>query len=164
MPLPANKSDKEFLPWLIRHVTVVRGELTFNMECAPAFNYAQNSHETKIDKSGLKADFTCPEHLNLDLRCVPTAGEFAPKSAKSPSVVFDLLDLSDRGHKGLGVTSKFTLKEGESVTFVLREPPKPETSAGGKEAASESGDWISIEEISLESTLDGLLTFVLPLA
>lgn len=138
MPLPANRSDKEFLPWLIRHVTVIRGELEFTMECAPAFNYAQSSHETKIDPSGNKATFTCPEHVNLDLRCVPTPGEFAPKGQKPPSVVFDLLDLSERGHKGMGVTSTFLLKEGESVTFVLREPPKPTTSGVGKEAESES--------------------------
>lgn len=75
----------------------------------------------------------------------------------APKVEMDYLDLSDRGHKGcvavsspplaecsradtqstvhrLGVTAKFTLYEGQSVTFVLREPPKAKsgsTSGGG---------------------------------
>lgn len=31
MPLPASKGDKSFLPWFIRHVTTIRGELTFTM-------------------------------------------------------------------------------------------------------------------------------------
>lgn len=35
----------------------------------------------------------------------------------------DFLDLSARGHKGLGVTSTFTLNEGECITFVLRQTP-----------------------------------------
>jgi len=35
-----------------------------------------------------------------------------------------LLDLSAKGHKGPGVQSLFTLKEGQSVTFVLRTPPE----------------------------------------
>ena len=42
---------------------------------------------------------------------------------KHPTIEMDYLDLSSRGHKGLGVTSDFALKEGESVTFVLRQIP-----------------------------------------
>lgn len=35
--------DKDgFLPWLIRKIEVVRGEVTFRMECAPAFDYARS--------------------------------------------------------------------------------------------------------------------------
>ncbi|KAJ1973838.1 hypothetical protein H4R35_003910 [Dimargaris xerosporica] len=36
------------LPWLIRRVKTIRGELTFKVECFPAFNYAQDDHEAKI--------------------------------------------------------------------------------------------------------------------
>lgn len=37
MPLPASKSDKTFLPWLVRHVTTIRGVLSFTMVRALAF-------------------------------------------------------------------------------------------------------------------------------
>ncbi|BGP39748.1 hypothetical protein JCM10449v2_003699 [Rhodotorula kratochvilovae] len=135
MPLPANKSDPSFLPWLVRHVTTIRGKLTFTMECAPAFDYARASHETKIDNHAQRADFTCPEHVNLDLRWVISNGSHPRDGLAEPQVELDYLDLSERGHKGLGVTAKFTLEEGQSVTFILREPPKKsshETSGEGR--------------------------------
>ncbi|GAA5870821.1 hypothetical protein JCM1840_006813 [Sporobolomyces johnsonii] len=132
MPLPADKRDKTFLPWLVRHVTTIRGSLTYIMECAPAFDYARAAHETTLDNPNSTAAFSCPEHLNLDLRWVINLGEH-PDGQTPPSVEMDYLDLSERGHKGLGVTCKFTLYEGQSVTFVLREPPAPETSGVGPE-------------------------------
>jgi len=39
---------------LIRRVRVVRGSMRFHMECRPAFNYARDSHETKIVKGGAR--------------------------------------------------------------------------------------------------------------
>ncbi|GAA5981841.1 hypothetical protein JCM10908_004632 [Rhodotorula pacifica] len=138
MPLPASKIDQEFLPWLVRHVTTIRGELTFTMECAPAFDYARASHDTKIDNSAKTATFACPQHLDLDLRWVITDSEHPVEGKPLPKVELDHLDLSERGHKGLGVTAKFTLYEGQSVTFVMREPPKSapqgETSGEGSTA------------------------------
>ena len=47
MPLPASKSDKSFLPWLIRHVTTIRGELTFTMVRFSSF--CQLSNKTSAD-------------------------------------------------------------------------------------------------------------------
>lgn len=109
-----------FLPWLIRSVTVLRGKLDFEMECAPAFNYARSSHETDVDRDNNVAHFKCPEHIDLNLRWVTNS---INDDVKAPEIFVDHLDLSDRGHKGLGVTSHFTLEEGQTVTFVLREPP-----------------------------------------
>src|SRR2546429_7932953 len=43
---------------LIRRVKVVRGTMTFRMECAPAFNYARDTHEVVIDAEG--ASFHSP--------------------------------------------------------------------------------------------------------
>ncbi|SCZ99443.1 BZ3500_MvSof-1268-A1-R1_Chr3-1g06013 [Microbotryum saponariae] len=129
-PMSAEKDDKSFLPWLIRYVTVIRGELTFTMENAPAFNYARSTHTTTIAEDGQSVKFECPDHLNLDMRAVASAGEFAGPGAPLPTVSLELLDLSERGHKGLGVTSTFTLKEGESITFVLRECPTAATMDG----------------------------------
>ncbi|GAA5943595.1 hypothetical protein JCM3775_005820 [Rhodotorula graminis] len=130
MPLPANKSDKSFLPWLVRHVTTIRGKLTFTMECAPAFDYARASHETTISNDDKRADFVCPQHVDLDLRWVVSNGSHPKDGLKEPEIELDYLDLSERGHKGLGVTAKFTLEEGQSVTFVLREPPKSGSTSG----------------------------------
>ncbi|GJN89075.1 hypothetical protein Rhopal_002049-T1 [Rhodotorula paludigena] len=136
MPLAASKSDPTFLPWLVRQVTTIRGSLTFTMECAPAFDYARASHETSLDNKAQRADFKCPQHLDLDLRWVVSNGEHGPEEQPEPVVEMDYLDLSERGHKGLGVTAKFTLKEGQSVTFILREPPRSdgrtETSGEGR--------------------------------
>ncbi|GAA5849432.1 hypothetical protein JCM8547_000448 [Rhodosporidiobolus lusitaniae] len=133
MPLPASKSSKEFLPWLVRRVTTIRGSLTFEIECAPAFSYARSAHETTLDNAANKAEFKCPEHLDLDLRWVVSNGDHPLEGQDPPKVEMDYLDLSERGHKGLGVTCRVTLVEGQSVTFVLREPPRPTTSGEGCE-------------------------------
>ncbi|KAK4051167.1 hypothetical protein OIV83_002989 [Microbotryomycetes sp. JL201] len=130
MPLPSHRDSKDFLPWLVRHVTVIRGSLTFSMECAPAFNYARSGHTTDISDDLKSARFTCSEHVDLDLRFAASNGH----RDHVPDVKLELLDLSERGHKGLGVTSTFTLEEGQTVTFVLREPPKPTTSGVANES------------------------------
>ncbi|GAA5903769.1 hypothetical protein JCM6882_003413 [Rhodosporidiobolus microsporus] len=163
MPLPASKSSKEFLPWLVRHVVCIRGSLTFTVECAPAFDYARATHDTKIDNANSTATFDCPQHLNLDLRWVVSEGEHPLEGQKPPVVEMDYLDLSERGHHSLGVTAKFTLQEGQSVTFVLREPPKPTTSGEGAEtdecndAASASGRGESQPASSLDPPLNQAL-------
>ena len=100
MPLPANKSDKSFLPWLVRHVTTIRGKLTFTMECAPAFDYARASHETTISNDDKRADFVCPQHVDLDLRWVVSNGSHPKDGLEEPEIELDYLDLSERGHKG----------------------------------------------------------------
>jgi len=165
MPLPASKSDKSFLPWLVRHVTTIRGKLTFTMECAPAFDYARAAHETEIDNKAMRADFLCPEHVNLDLRWVVSNGSHPKAGLSEPEIELDHLDLSERGHKGLGVTAKFTLEEGQSVTFVLREPPRNRrgsTSGEGRttdtvpdRSATESGESqaVSTEDPTLNQAL-----------
>lgn len=145
MPLPADKASDEFIPWLVRKVEVIRGTLEFHMECAPAFDYARASHTTTItprpeakflpNATPQIANFDCPAHVSLDLRWV---GDSIMKDDKKPTLELDYLDLAERGHKGLGVTSNFVLTEGQSITFVLREPPKPETSGVGKEPESKS--------------------------
>src|ERR687886_365895 len=44
---------------IVRRVEVVRGTMTFKMECTPAFDYARKEHETKILQGG--ATFQSPE-------------------------------------------------------------------------------------------------------
>ena len=80
---------------LIRRVRVVRGEMTFRMECTPAFDYARAEHETEITAEG--ACFRAPQ-LDLGL------------STQIP--------LEPNGN---GVLAEFTLQEEETTVFVLRE-------------------------------------------
>jgi hypothetical protein len=47
-----------------------------------------------------------------------------------PHVELRELDLSKKGHKGLGVYADLHLTEGQSVGFVLRIPPNPDREIG----------------------------------
>lgn len=98
------------------------------MQCAPAFNYARSSHVTTLVEDTsipfgpkqLKAVFDS-DSLSLDLRFV---GESAEELTQvNPVADIELIDLSEKGHKGLGVQASFTLSEGQIVTFILRTPP-----------------------------------------
>ncbi|KAJ7202147.1 glycoside hydrolase family 15 protein [Mycena pura] len=116
-------TKKPLLPWLIRRVEVIRGKVPLRMECAPAFNYARSKHTTAIvpassPEGTTKAVFTS-DALALDLRYVLDNG----MSCAPPSLELELLDLSEKGHLGLGVKADMLLVEGQCVTFVLRTPP-----------------------------------------
>jgi hypothetical protein len=101
------------------------------MECAPAFNYARDTHETTLeqddsipategrDSTHKKATFTS-EKLTLDLRFV---GDSALENVQAPTGRLQLLNLSHKGHKGHGVFMDLDLEEGQVITFVLRTPP-----------------------------------------
>jgi hypothetical protein len=135
-------TKKPLLPWLIRRVEVsificdcnrffiipqvIRGVVPLRMECAPAFNYARSKHTTSIVPSASPASTTKAvfesDALALDLRFVP---ESTMANVAAPAIALDLLDLSQKGHLGLGVQAEMTLEEGQCVTFVLRTPPAP---------------------------------------
>src|SRR5436309_5919681 len=53
MPVGAMRSVPDEL---IRRVRVVRGQLTFRMECRPAFDYARATHRTYISEEGGRFD------------------------------------------------------------------------------------------------------------
>lgn len=51
LPRGANRSgaqDRAALPWLIRKVECIHGTVNYRMECAPAFNYAQDPHTAEV--------------------------------------------------------------------------------------------------------------------
>ncbi|KAF9258404.1 glycoside hydrolase family 15 protein [Marasmius fiardii PR-910] len=131
-------TTKPLLHWLVRRVEVIRGCLPLVMQCAPAFNYAQSSHQTTIvddpsavNKNQKMAHFRS-DALSLDLRWV---GGAVLDSVSDPEVNLELLDLSRKGHLGPGVQAKLNLTEGQVVTFILRSPPK----AMGTPSATETG-------------------------
>ena len=80
---------------LVRRVSVVRGTMTFRLECHPAFNYARDPHTTSIVADGA---IFATDALTLAL------------ATTTP--------LHDDGR---GVTAEFTLEHGHSTVFVLQE-------------------------------------------
>ena len=162
--------------------------MPLRLECAPAFNYARSPHTTQIvlDSSiphaadpcqpgsgaqpHMKALFSSPEaNLDLDLRFVP---ETSLENVSEPEVRLELLDLSHKGNKGLGVACEFTLVEGQAVTFILRSPPKhtyPDAVKPSREKAAHLGVpfesrcltsstvfWANISPIELVATASDL--------
>ena len=83
---------------IVRRVTAVRGEIPFRMECRPAFDYARARHETTLVDGGARFQ---SEHLVLGL-----ATEVPLRRERD------------------GVTADFTLREGESAVFFLRQLPE----------------------------------------
>ncbi len=80
---------------LVRNVRVIRGSVTFNAECRPAFDYARVAHSVSLAKGG--AIFRGPQ-LTLGLA--------------SPEVP---LEVGERE----AIRARFELEAGESATFVL---------------------------------------------
>ena len=70
MPLPDPKTkNSPFYPWLIRRLECVRGEVVFDVECFPAFDYARKKHTTKIvnDEYGQRVLFETEGGLCFEL-------------------------------------------------------------------------------------------------
>jgi len=95
MPLKTTGNNKKHTHQLIRRVTAMRGSIKFKMDCQPAFDYARETHSTKIVTGG--ALFSSSK---LDLLL-----------ATEKKLTVD----------DSGVNTIFTLQEGESAVFVLRE-------------------------------------------
>src|SRR6218665_2318912 len=91
MPL----GTKETVRKLVRYIRVVRGRMTFTMDCLPAFNYARDTHTV---------------HL------VPGGGGFV-----SESLSLTLSTEAELKTDGQRIPSRFTLEEGQSVVFSLSE-------------------------------------------
>ncbi|KAH7908229.1 glycoside hydrolase family 15 protein [Hygrophoropsis aurantiaca] len=128
LPRQANpEATRPMLTWLIRRVEVVRGCVPLRVECAPAFNYARDSHTTNIIKDDSIA--TCSQNksiftsksLSLDLRYV---AESTLEGVPDPVVDLQTMDMSSKGHLGPGTCCDLALQEGQRVTFVLRIVPE----------------------------------------
>lgn len=91
MPVGANEwPDVQ----LVRRVRVVRGKLSLQMQCDPAFDYAQGTHTLHMNEHGVRFD---GPHLSLGLAST------VPLRQNNQGVVAD-----------------FDLGEGQDATFVLR--------------------------------------------
>ena len=94
MPVGLAEGETGFC-WVVRHVHVVRGNMTFGLDCTPAFNFARDEHTVSLSPTG--AVFESAD-LSLEL-CSPT-----PLSTD-----------------GKGAQAEFELQEGESLVLTLRE-------------------------------------------
>jgi GH15 family glucan-1,4-alpha-glucosidase len=97
---------------LVRNVRVVRGKMTFDVECRPAFDYARKEHYVSVGDGGAFFASKGSTHVSLGLSTGVPLKE-RPKGAAG---------------------GRFTMKEGEMVTFVLAEAEEGE---GPGEALSE---------------------------
>ena len=100
MPIARGKGEVQ-RHRILRQVEAVRGNVPFQLECFPAFDYGRQGHETKVGEAG--AQFVTPG------ACLTLAGFVPLRKA------------------GKGVEADFRLKEGESAAFVLEgsELPRP---------------------------------------
>jgi GH15 family glucan-1,4-alpha-glucosidase len=120
MPILQSPGDRHRL---VRNVRVVRGKMTFDAECRPAFDYARKEHFVSVGDPGAFFASKDSSHSSLGL------------STEVP------LKQRPKGAAG----ARFTLKEGERATFVLVEAEEGE---GPGEPLSEH----DFEEL-LQSTL-----------
>jgi GH15 family glucan-1,4-alpha-glucosidase len=87
---------------IIRRVRVVRGSLGFRVECFPAFDFGRAPHRLTIETGG--AVFASDGMALGLVASVPLRGQ-----------------AGGRGDADMGAVGNFTLREGESASFVLRQ-------------------------------------------
>ena len=95
MPAGNAVSEGHHRHQVIRRVTAVRGALTFHVDCRPAFDYARADHSVRVSDQGatfVSADLTLGLSTDVPLQ-------------------------QDDG----AVFGEFTLQEGETAVFVLRQ-------------------------------------------
>lgn len=131
VPKEANRSrhqDEAPLPWLIRKVEAVNGKCKFRMECAPAFNYCRDKHQTELVEDLSREDY-CKEQqkvlfqtpdMKIDLRYVEASER---DDVPPPKIDIKIEKLPKRDLLGLSAVSEFELEEGQVVYFILRQVP-----------------------------------------
>lgn len=92
MPVGLKPQERGY-QWLVRQVKVIRCQMTFRMECYPAFNYARDRHQVKLTEHG--AVF------------------------HSPALSLGLSTEVELHQNDQGVFAEFTLEAGQSAVFVL---------------------------------------------
>jgi GH15 family glucan-1,4-alpha-glucosidase len=108
MPVSAPRDGHGF-HGLIRQVKMVRGKMTFKLECFPAFNYARDEHTVQVVPGG--ARFMSP-NLNLGLAAdCPIqqsgggiVGEFNLTAGDQETASFELHQLAAGAEDSIGIT------------------------------------------------------------
>ncbi len=126
--------------WIIRQVRSVRSELTFRAECYPAFDYARATHKTEKTDKGVR--FTCTDDPFNNTRLNGSVGDTDIELCQQFELVTEVpLQTNKRG-----AFAEFTLKEGETATFIFKpadceedceKPPSVEAPDKGKPRAQQ---------------------------
>ena len=105
MPVTADREElPRHVPTIVREVKGVLGSIQMRMECFPAFNYARDTHVVNAAPGGVV--FQSQQGLRIGLTL--------------PDAEYNVIRE--------GVVKEFTLNEGESVCFLLRELQPSEAS------------------------------------
>jgi len=110
--------------WLVRRVECIRGECEVIVEILPAFHYAQDAHTTEIVDLSESPDCEVDQvvhfkskNLSLQLNATVHCGEHVDEH--KPKLVWQKME--HRTELGEGVTARLIIKEGQRVSFVLRD-------------------------------------------
>jgi len=112
--------------WLVRRVECIRGEVEFDVEVLPAFNYAQDPHVTEIvqlkdskSSSGQESHVVQfkSKSLSLQINTTMDCGEY--ETSEYPTIKWE--KVSREGALGEGVKARIVLREGQRISFVLRD-------------------------------------------
>lgn len=98
---------------VIRIVKAIRGGMQFELECAPAFDYARQRHDVKPIEDGMLFESASQR---LALVCITSVDPAisSERAAETPAPI--VFRIEDRR-----VLATFTLNEGDTATFVLRQ-------------------------------------------
>lgn len=107
MPVGFRSADCT-LHGLIRRVQALRGSITFRIECHPAFDYGRAPHTVTLTDTGA--------------------------SFHTPSLTLRLGSSIPLHQVGQGISTEFTLQEGEEVDFCLEEMTAASSGAGSTHA------------------------------
>ncbi|MGC1310028.1 MAG: glycoside hydrolase family 15 protein [Phormidesmis sp.] len=100
--------------WIIRQVRTVRKEITFRAECYPAFDYGRAPHTTFRSSNGVM--FSCDENP-----CeIPDPDNPDKNIADMQCQFFELVTPVPLEINKRGAFAEFTLKEGETATFIFK--------------------------------------------
>jgi GH15 family glucan-1,4-alpha-glucosidase len=127
------------LNWLVRKLECVHGSMSFNVKCIPAFNYARDEHtaqllSSKSSTSGNSSVLFKSKDLNLVLH------------SSHVNLSLDQLNKS--------VDVEFSITEGQSVTFVLKEYEENDLLTDSSNPFSSSFIMNEYIDLLLHSTID----------
>ncbi|KAL6872312.1 family 15 glycoside hydrolase [Trichoderma longibrachiatum] len=117
----ATNVQEELKKWTVRRVECIRGSLPIDVEIFPAFGYGLEPHQTTLlcdrhtcerRQSKMATFHSKHVQLQLDVAVDTSAGQ------SYPDIPFQ--KVMREGMLGEGITSRFTLSAGQSVSFILR--------------------------------------------
>jgi GH15 family glucan-1,4-alpha-glucosidase len=109
--------------WLVRRVECVRGKVDVHVEVQPGFNYAMDEHEVHVEslEAGRSGSQNLARFDSKDLSLELLAVEARSKNEDGKQSPVSFTTFNNKHAKGPGVRSCFSLEEGQSVTFILRD-------------------------------------------